>query len=483
MTGVAVTREAVTGEAVTRVAVTGVARASLARLPSRLFDGIVPATVATCSADGVPNVAVLSQVYRVDDRHVALSRQFFNKTTRNVLENPAVLVSLWDPVDFTIYRIRARFLASQTDGPLFDEMAVRIEAIASHTGMKGIFKLQAADLFVVDDVVEVTSHLTPPEPEATCEGEELDSADQLARPPEAREELWALQRLSHQLACATELDELLDGVLDRLAVDFGFAHSMVLLWDEGERSLFTVASHGYDDDGVGSEVALGDGLVGTVAAERRVLRVGQLERALRYGLAARAGEEAEGRKSFAPPVPLPGLPDAQSQLALPLQVGQRLVGVLAFESRSGSCFESWHEAFLGVVADQVAAGIDRLAEAEHAPCPRGLPVRRFVFYRNDDCVFVDGEYLIRNVPGRILWKLLTELRGSGRTEFTNRELRLDPTLGLPPVKDNLESRLILLRKRLEQKCPDVRLVRRARGRFGVELDCDLSLEERLDASG
>lgn len=450
---------------------------------ARCFQGVIPGVVASSDATGMPNVTYVSQVYLIDDQHVALSCQFFNKTRRNLDENPNTTVEIYDPVTMQAYRLRLRFLRSEKTGPLFDTMSMRIQAIASHTGMEGIFRLIAADIFEVIRAEKVEGFLLESE---TPIHEEISVTG-------LRTELRGLQLVSERINRADDLETLLAAALDALDVYFGFRHTIVLLNEEHSQRLITIACRGYGG-GVGAEVAFGEGTIGTVARERRVLRLTGLNESLRYGRAVRRSVLSDTTsKPVRPEIPLPGLPDAQSALVIPLSVEDRLIGVLAAESRDPMAFGEWDEAYLGIIGNQIALGIDRVLEADEpatdAPSqPRPIPVpvpppvqrprRTLTYYRDDDAVFLDNEYLIRNVPGRILWKLLDEWKRQGRTSFTNRELRLDRNLGLPEIKDNLESRLILLRHRLREKCPEVQIMSTGRGKFSLEIGADLDLVER-----
>lgn len=126
-----------------------------ARLPDEIrpvMENGIPLVLATCSRDGEPNVTVISQAYYVDPEHVALSYQFFSKTIRNVRENPQATLCLHDIWNSRRFVLDLRYDHSETDGPVFERMSLEIEAIASGTGMSGIFKLRSADIYRVTSV-------------------------------------------------------------------------------------------------------------------------------------------------------------------------------------------------------------------------------------------------------------------------------------------------------------------------------------------
>ena len=98
-------------------------------------------------------------------------------------------------------------------------------------------------------------------------------------------------------------------------------------------------------------------------------------------------------------------------------------------------------------------------------------------YPTDDSIFIDEDYLIKGVAGAIFWKLLSDYNRDKRTEFTNRELRLDSKLGLPDITDNLEARLILLQRRLAERRAPHRIEKTGRGRFRLEVSRPFTLVE------
>jgi hypothetical protein len=455
------------------------------------FQGLLPAQLFTCSRDGIPNTAYLSHVDYVDPSHIALSFQFFNKSRRNISENPNAQVLVSDPDTGQGWLLRLRFVRSETTGALFERMALRIEAIASYCGLKGIFKLRAADVYEVLAVEASAEEVGLTAPPGSKEGGDV---------PRAVFTMKALQDLVARVQCSESLDALLDSILAGLEESFGFRHAMILVPSEEANVLVAIASRGYSDNGAGAEVRFGEGIAGMVAEARKPIRISGLFRPMLYALAMHRAAEAPATPAHRFRIPLPGLPNPESQLGVPLLVRGELVGVLVVESEVQYRFHEEDKTSIELLGNYLAIAMQNMqlqepdreaTEPVSASTPRPAPMpssttpskprpqrHDVVYYAADECILVNGEYLIRSLPAKILWKLLNTHTGTGRSEFTNRELRLDKSLKLPEWKDNLESRLLLLKRRLQQKCPEIRLVSRARGRFALELACDVELGSR-----
>jgi len=448
------------------------------------FQGIIPAMFFTCASDGTPNAAYLSHVEFVDGRHVALSFQFFNKSRRNVAENPNALIQIPDPDSMQGWQLRLRYVRSETSGPLFERMALRIEAIASYTGLKGIFKLLAADIYEVLSV-------TPVAGEAGHDAEEASHARRAV--PVSVFTMTAFQDLAQRINAADTLEALLESILASIEAFFGFSHSMILLAAEEPGVLVTLATRGYDGAGVGAEARLGEGIAGVVAEAQKPIRISGLLRGMLYAYAVAKRAEAGGLCAERARVVMPGLPSPESQLGIPLVVRGELVGVLVIESASSYRFHEEDKTIIELLGSYLAIAIQNMqlqesaeSASESAPVDEAVvvpiattatpaAVDEFTYHQTDEVILVNGEYLIRGLPARILWKVLSVHQAEGRREFTNRELRLDKSLGLPDFKDNLETRLLLLRRRLDQKTPHLRIVSSGRGRFMLETASRITL--------
>ncbi|MBV7542368.1 GAF domain-containing protein [Acidovorax sp. sic0104] len=435
------------------------------------LEGAIPAIMATCDADGTPNVAYISQAVYVDEAHVALSFQFFNKTRQNILCNPRAALLVLDPRTAAFYRLHLYYERTEDHGPVFESMRAQLAGIASHAGMAGVFELKGSDIHRVERIEAVSGDTLPP-------------------PPQSPGLLHALRLGSERMSRCMGLDDLLACTLATLRDPLDIAHAMVLMLDATAEQLYTVASHGYATSGVGSEIRLGQGVIGVAAQERTPVRISHVTNAARYSHAIRHSLDTHGDAGAAMQrgldIPYPGLPEPHSQIAVPLVSAGRLLGVLFAESPEDMRFGFEEEDLLVALAGHLAAAIDLLQAAPDAPAepppaaaqppaPHGAALRVRHFAANDS-VFINDDYLIKGVAGAIFCKLLRDHLASGRVDFSNRELRLDPALKLPDVADNLEARLLLLQRRLLENSPHIRIEKTGRGRFRLHLQRPVVLD-------
>ena len=431
------------------------------------LEGGIPGNIATVATDGTPNIAYLSQVQYVDAEHVALSYQFFNTTRRNILALPYAKVSLIDPITAAHYRLSLQYLRTEAEGPVFEVMKAKLAGIASHTGMSGVFRLLGSDIYRVLDIEQVPGHT-------------------LTVPPAHRNALASLRRCAEEICKHSDLDSLLTATLAALERHFEVEYAMVLMLDRAADKLYTVASRGYAASGAGAEIPVGHGVIGVAAREGTPIRIGHFSAEYAYGRAVRESMMKSGHgDAFETEIPLPGLPQARSQLAVPIRAAQRMLGILYMESEQDQRFGYDDEDALVALGAVLGMAIQVMQQADvEESAASATPAQRTPgpavavrHYAENDSVFLDDDYLIKGVAGSIFWALVRDYADKGRVSFSNRELRLDRRIRLPDLSDNLEARLILLARRLDERHAAISIVKTARGRFELRVERPLRLIE------
>ncbi|HEY2437205.1 MAG TPA: GAF domain-containing protein, partial [Solirubrobacteraceae bacterium] len=304
------------------------------------FQGVIPSWVTTCSADGVPNASIVSIVHYVDSERVALTRQFMNKTRINLDANPQAQVIVVNPSNGDQFALDLHYLRTESEGPIFDAVEANLDAVASMTGMTGVFRLRGVDIHGV----------------LACEP--FGKGAPVARERrDGRDMLPLLDEFIRRLSVCGEYAEAVRVGLEALDDLFGFGYSVLLTADERGDRLFAVASNGYVPSGVGAEVPIGYGPIGIAAQRRRVVSVPSVTRSRSMNAAIQDSIRRSGGEPSAVEIERPGLQRVDSAAAVPLLAHGELTGVLYLESERAGDFGPGNERLLRIVCGHLAGAL------------------------------------------------------------------------------------------------------------------------------
>lgn len=167
-------------------------------------------------------------------------------------------------------------------------------------------------------------------------------------------QLEAASYVSRQTAAIQDPQVLLSNVVDLITAQFGYYHAAIFLLDD--RGRFAVLQAASSDGGKlmlehGHRLEVGrEGIVGYAAYQKRAR------------IALDVGEEAVFFNN-------PDLPNTRSEVALPLTVRNRVIGVLDIQSYDENAFSQDDLNTLQAMADQVALAIENdhlLSESQTA---------------------------------------------------------------------------------------------------------------------
>jgi phosphoserine phosphatase RsbU/P len=158
--------------------------------------------------------------------------------------------------------------------------------------------------------------------------------------PEQATTLALLYEVSRELTSILDREELLRRVAQRVKTLVNYHVFSVMLWNEKTQRLESVFAMRYGDTiPARMSLPLHQGLTGTAAGERRILRVNDTLEDPRY---------IKCDIGF----------DTRSELVVPLLLQDRLVGVLDLESTEANAFTSEHERMLATLGSYIAIALE-----------------------------------------------------------------------------------------------------------------------------
>jgi signal transduction histidine kinase len=157
------------------------------------------------------------------------------------------------------------------------------------------------------------------------------------------------QKVSIEIGKNSPLKEKLNNILER---SYGLKHTMLLFPDNIKETLIVFASRGFSESGIGAETPFGQGIIGMVASKKKKIRIAGISKYRQYAYAA-TNSDGIANDVFN----LPGLPDVESQLAIPLLANEELIAVLSIESSDHDFFSKDDENFLQSLSQQMALSI------------------------------------------------------------------------------------------------------------------------------
>ncbi|HZU28881.1 MAG TPA: GAF domain-containing protein [Bryobacteraceae bacterium] len=165
----------------------------------------------------------------------------------------------------------------------------------------------------------------------------IDNARLYRRVERNNRTLRTLAHLSQEFSSILALDELLDRIAKTIHSMISYDAFSILLVDAENRVLRHRFSQRYDKRVDLDNIPLGKGLTGAAAESREVVRVAD---------------------TLADPRYIASHPDIRSEVAAPLMVQDRVVGVIDLESERINFFTDEHVRLLRLLAPQIASSVE-----------------------------------------------------------------------------------------------------------------------------